>query len=207
VNIPSKLIESAVNELSKLPGVGKRTALRFVLHLLKHDERHTDILVESLVNLKKNIKLCKYCFSLSDDDVCFVCSHSDRSHNTICIVEDIRDVMSIENTNQFKGVYHVLGGLISPLDGIGPEKLKIKELLNRIDTNEIDELIFALPATIEGDTTAFYIYKQIQKYSVQVSTLAKGIAVGDQLEYADEITLGRSLMSRIPYETSLVKTH
>jgi recombination protein RecR len=207
VNIPSKLIESAVNELSKLPGVGKRTALRFVLHLLKHDSRQTDALAETLTKLRNNIKLCSQCFSLSDDDICFVCTQPQRSKNIICIVEDIRDVMSVENTNQFKGVYHVLGGLISPLDGIGPEKLKIKELLNRIEDSHVEELILALPATIEGDTTAFYLFKQIQKYSIKVSTLAKGIAVGDQLEYADEITLGRSLMNRIPYEASLLKTY
>lgn len=205
MEIPSRLIESAVNELSKLPGVGKRTALRLVLHLLKQENKQTKALAESLNKLVEEIKLCKHCFSLSDDEVCLVCKNFERNHSIVCVVEDIRDVMAIENTNQYKGVYHVLGGLISPIEGVGPDKLKIIELVLRINSNNFQEIIFALPATVEGDTTAFYIFKKIGKLNLKISTLSKGIAVGDQLEYADEVTLGRSLVNRVPYDELLVK--
>lgn len=200
VEIPSRLIESAVNELSKLPGVGKRTALRFVLHLLKQEVKHTQSIAESLVKLRNEIKLCQKCFSLSDEEVCFVCKNELRDNSLVCVVEDIRDVMAIENTNQYKGVYHVLGGLISPLDGVGPDKLKINELLLRIQNQTISEVILALPATVEGDTTAFFLSKKLKQLNVSITTLSKGIAVGDQLEYADEVTLGRSIINRIPYD-------
>jgi len=206
VEIPSRLIESAVNELARLPGVGKRTALRFVLHLLRQDAVHTGTLSESLLRLRTEIKYCSICYSLSDDTICNVCSNPLRNHSLICVVEDIRDMMAVENTGQFKGVFHVLGGLISPLEGIGPEKLKIKELTERIQNNEIDEVIMALPATVEGDTTGFFLFRKMQELNIKVTTLSKGIAVGDQLEYADEITLGRSLINRIPYEETIVKT-
>lgn len=206
MNIPSKLIEAAVNELSKLPGVGKRMALRFVLHLLKKDEQTTENLANSLIKLKKEIQFCKVCYSLSDNELCSICSNPKRNQNLICVVEDIRDVMAVENTHQFLGLYHVLGSLISPIDGVGPDKLKIKELLYRIENNEVEEILFALPATVEGDTTGFYIFRQLQKFNIKITTLSKGISIGDQLEYADETTLGRSIVNRMLYEDSLVKT-
>jgi len=205
VEIPSRLIESAVNELAKLPGVGKRTALRFVLHMLRQEPRHTEALAESLSRLRADIKSCKQCYSLSDHDICDICNHPLRNHQLICVVEDIRDMMAVENTNQFKGVFHVLGGLISPLDGIGPDKLKISELIARIQSGKIQEIILALPATVEGDTTGFYLFRQLQKFDLTITTLSKGIAIGDQIEYADEVTLGRSLLNRIPYEGTIVK--
>lgn len=206
MEIPSRLIESAVNELSKLPGVGKRTALRFVLHMLRQEPIHTHALAESLMKLRTDIKLCSVCFSLSDHEVCEICSHTSRNHNLVCVVEDIRDMMAVENTNQFRGVFHVLGGLISPLEGVGPDKLRIKELLARIEQGEILEVILALPATVEGDTTGFFLFRQLQKFDIQVTTLAKGISIGDQLEYADEVTLGRSLANRIPFEDTILKS-
>lgn len=206
MEIPSRLIESAVNELAKLPGVGKRTALRFVLHMLRQEPRHTDALAESLTRLRSEIKFCKTCYSLSDHEVCDICNHPKRDHATICVVEDIRDMMAVENTNQFRGVFHVLGGLISPLEGIGPDKLKINELITRIQSGKIQEIILALPATVEGDTTGYYLFRQLEKYELKLTTLSKGIAIGDQLEYADEVTLGRSLINRIPYEETIVRT-
>jgi recombination protein RecR len=206
LEIPSRLIESAVNELAKLPGVGKRTALRFVLHILKQDDRHTEALTESLIRLRENIKFCKTCFSLSDNEECDICLHPGRKKNIICVVEDIRDMMAVENTGQFKGVFHVLGGLISPLEGIGPNKLKIGDLLERVKNGNIEEVILALPATVEGDTTGFYLFRQLQQFQIQITTLSKGIAIGDQLEYADEVTLGRSLINRILYEDTIVKS-
>jgi len=206
LEIPSRLIESAVNELAKLPGVGKRTALRFVLHILRQDARHTEALTESLIRLRENIKFCKTCFSLSDNEICDICLHPNRQKNIICVVEDIRDMMAVENTGQFKGVFHVLGGLISPLEGIGPDKLKIGELIERIKNESTEEVILALPATVEGDTTGFYLFRQLQQFQIQITTLSKGIAVGDQLEYADEVTLGRSLINRILYEDTIVRS-
>jgi len=206
VEIPSRLIENAVNELSKLPGVGKRTALRFVLHMLRQEPRHTEALTESLTRLRTNIRHCKTCYSLSDNEFCSICSHPGRNRAIICVVEDIRDMMAVESTNQFRGVFHVLGGLISPIEGMGPDKLKITELITRIQSDEVQEVILALPATVEGDTTGFYLFRQMQAHQVKVTTLSKGIAIGDQLEYADEVTLGRSLINRIPYEETIVKT-
>jgi recombination protein RecR len=206
VDIPSRLIESAVNELAKLPGVGKRTALRFVLHILRQEPGNIRILAESLTRLRTEIKLCKVCYSLSDHDICDICSHPSRNRSLICVVEDIRDMMAVESTGQFKGVFHVLGGLISPIDGIGPDKLKISELLIRIQANAVEEVIMALPATVEGDTTGFYLFRQLQSSNMKVTTLSKGIAIGDQLEYADEVTLGRSLLNRIPFEETIVRT-
>lgn len=206
MDIPSRLIESAVNELAKLPGVGKRTALRFVLHILRQEPRNIQILAESLTRLRSEIKLCKICFSLSDQEVCEICSHHSRNRNLICVVEDIRDMMAVESTSQFRGVFHVLGGLISPIDGVGPDKLKIGELLSRVQEYPVEEVIMALPATVEGDTTAFYLFRHLQKFNIKITTLSKGIAIGDQLEYADEVTLGRSLLNRVPFEETIINT-
>ncbi len=206
MDIPSRLIESAVSELAKLPGVGKRTALRFVLHILRQEPRNIEILTDSLTRLRSEIKLCKICYSLSDHEICDICSHPSRNKGLICIVEDIRDMMAVESTNQFRGVFHVLGRLISPIDGVGPDKLKIRELISRIQENTVDEVIMALPATVEGDTTAFYLFRQLQKFNIKITTLSKGIAIGDQLEYADEVTLGRSLINRVPFEETIINT-
>ncbi len=206
MEIPSRLIESAVNELSKLPGVGKRTALRLVLHILRQETRFTETLAASLLKLRSEIKFCKTCYSLSDNEICEICSNPDRNTTQLCVVEDIQDMMAVENTNQFKGVFHVLGGLISPLEGIGPDKLKIGELLIRMQTGNIQEIILALPATVEGDTTGFYLFRQLQNYPIQITTLSKGIAIGDQIEYADEVTLGRSILNRIPYQETISRS-
>lgn len=189
--------------MSQLPGIGKRTALRLVLHLLKQPKEQTEILAASLLDVTQNIVFCKKCHTISDSDICEVCANPNRHHHIVCVVEDMRDVMAIENTGQFKGVYHVLGGKISPIDGIGPSNLSIPSLIEKVKSGEISEVIFALSPTMEGDTTNFYIYRQLKDYNVIFSTIARGIAVGDELEYADEITLGRSIQKRIPFETSL----
>ncbi len=199
----SKLLERAVNEMSQLPGIGKRTALRLVLHMLKQPKEQITSLSQSLQNMRNDIKFCKSCHNISDVDLCEICSNPLRNKDIICVVEDIRDVMAIENTSSFKGLYHVLGGKISPMDGIGPHDLNIQSLINKINKENIKELIFALSSTMEGDTTNFYIFKQIQDYNLNVSTIARGISVGDELEYADEITLGRSIVNRIPFENTL----
>lgn len=199
----SKLLERAVYEMSQLPGIGKRTALRLVLHLLRQPKEQTQVLSQALTNMRNDIKFCKSCNNISDVDVCEICSNPKRNHNIICIVEDVRDVMAIENTSSFKGLYHVLGGKISPMDGIGPHDLNIQSLVNKVKQGIVKELIFALSSTMEGDTTNFYIFKQIQDYNIITSTIARGISVGDELEYADEITLGRSIVNRIPFETTL----
>ena len=202
MNFSSKLLENAVNEVSQLPGIGKRTALRLVLHLLKQPASQTHQLSTALTNLVDDIKLCKKCHNISDVDVCEICANLSRNSEIICVVEDVRDVMAIENTAQFKGLYHVLGGKISPIEGIGPHNLSIDSLIEKVKEGTIKEIIFALSSTIEGDTTNFYIFKQIEKYKVKTSTIARGIAVGDELEYADEITLGRSIINRIPFDNS-----
>ena len=203
MDFSSKLLENAVNEVSRLPGIGKRTALRLVLHLLKQPTEHTKYLTEALSNLRNEVKSCKSCHNISDTILCDICSNPNRRTEVICVVEDIRDVMAIENTASFKGLYHVLGGKISPIEGIGPQNLQIESLVDKVKTGEVKELIFALSSTMEGDTTNFYIYKQIEKYNIITSTIARGIAVGDELEYADEITLGRSIKNRIPFEQSI----
>lgn len=203
----SKLLEKAVNEISQLPGIGKRTALRLVLHLLKQPKEQTQFLVSALTTMRDEIKFCNSCHNISDIDVCEICNNSARNHQIVCVVEDVRDVMAIENTNQYKGIYHVLGGKISPIDGIGPSQLNIKTLVEKVKFGGIEELIFALSSTMEGDTTNFYIYKQIKDLSVKTSTIARGIAVGDELEYADEVTLGRSILNRIPFENTTNKAH
>ena len=199
----SKLLERAVNEMSQLPGIGKRTALRLVLHMLRQPKEQTLALSEALQTMRKDIKFCKSCHNISDVELCEICANPKRNTQIICVVEDIRDVMAIENTSSFKGLYHVLGGKISPMDGIGPHDLNIESLVNKVKEGEVTELILALSSTMEGDTTNFYIYKQIKDYNVTTSTIARGISVGDELEYADEITLGRSIVNRIPFESSI----
>ncbi|WP_299678641.1 recombination mediator RecR [uncultured Dokdonia sp.] len=199
----SKLLENAVYEMSQLPGVGKRTALRLVLHLLRQPETQTHHLAEALLTMRDTIKFCKKCHNISDVALCEICANPNRDASLVCVVEDIRDVMAIENTSQYKGLYHVLGGKISPLDGIGPQELNIFSLIEKVKEGEVKEIIFALSSTMEGDTTNFYIYKQVEEYNVQTSTIARGISVGDELEYADEVTLGRSILHRIPFESSL----
>ena len=199
----SKLLENAVNEMSQLPGIGKRTALRLVLHLLRQPAENTSNLSDALTQMRNNIKFCKSCNNISDVELCEICSNPHRNEEIICVVEDVRDVMAIENTSSFKGLYHVLGGKISPIDGIGPNDLSIDPLVKKVREGKIKELIFALSSTMEGDTTNFYIYKQIKDINIVTSTIARGISVGDELEYADEITLGRSIINRIPFESSL----
>lgn len=199
----SKLLEKAVNEVSQLPGIGKRTALRLVLHLLRQPAEQTHFLSQALTTMRDEIKLCANCHNISDIEICEICANKSRDHKTICVVEDVRDVMAIENTRQFKGIYHVLGGKISPIDGVGPSQLNISTLVEKVKLGAIDEIIFALSSTMEGDTTNFYIFKQIKNHEVKTSTIARGIAVGDELEYADEVTLGRSIMQRVPFENSL----
>ena len=203
MELSSKKLEKAVNEMAQLPGIGKRTALRLVLHLLKQPKEQTQFLAEALQSMREEIKFCNNCNTLSDNDVCDICLNPKRDKSIICVVEDIRDVMAIENTGLYKGLYHVLGGRISPIDGIGPSQLSIFPLVEKVKLGEVAEIIFALSSTMEGDTTNFYIYKQIQEFNVKVSTIARGIAIGDELEYTDEVTLGRSLLHRIPFEVSI----
>lgn len=198
----SKLIEKAVNEIAQLPGIGKRSALRLVLHLLKQPKEQTGFLAQALVSMREDIKYCENCHNISDSAVCEICSNTNRNHQLVCVVEDIRDVMAIENTGQYRGVYHVLGGKISPIDGVGPSQLKINTLVEKVKLGSVNEVIFALSSTMEGDTTNFYIYKQIADADIVISTIARGIAVGDELEYADEVTLGRSILQRVPFEKS-----
>ena len=203
MELPSKLVENAVNEMSQLPGIGKRTALRLVLHLLKQPLEQTEELTSALASMRRDIQFCAICHTISDTETCGICSNLSRDKSIICVVEDVRDVMAIENTNMFKGVYHVLGGKISPIEGVGPSQLKIASLVEKVKLGNVSEIIFALSSTMEGDTTNFYIYKQIKDCQIKTSTIARGIAVGDELEYADEITLGRSLLNRIPFEVSI----
>ncbi|MFD1294569.1 recombination mediator RecR [Lutibacter holmesii] len=203
MNFSSKLLENAVNEVSQLPGIGKRTALRLVLHLLKQPASQSHHLANALTNLVDEIKLCKQCHNISDVDTCEICASHSRNTEVVCVVEDVRDVMAIENTAQFKGLYHVLGGKISPIEGIGPHNLTIDSLVEKVKKGLVKEVIFALSSTIEGDTTNFYIFKQLEEFNIKTSTIARGIAVGDELEYADEVTLGRSILNRIPFENSL----
>ncbi|MEN8124076.1 MAG: recombination mediator RecR [Bacteroidota bacterium] len=199
----SKLLENAVNEMSQLPGIGKRTALRLVLHLLRQPKEHTSYLADALKNFRNDIKLCENCHNISDVELCEICENPKRNSQLICVVEDIRDVMAIENTAQFKGHYHVLGGKISPIEGIGPHNLTIDSLVEKVKNGNVKELIFALSSTMEGDTTNFYIYKQLEGLDIRLSTIARGISVGDELEYTDEVTLGRSIVNRVPFENSL----
>ena len=196
-NYPSKLLEEAVDAISSLPGVGRRSALRLALHLLKQPQENVHHFAQAVVNLRDDVKYCRECRMISDDEVCSICSDRSRDHNLICVVESVRDVMSIENTGQYHGVYHVLGGIISPINGVGPSDLTIRELVRRVAENqEPVEIILALSGDVEGETTSFYIYRQLQQYGVKVTTLARGLGFGDDLEYADELTLGRSIVNR-----------
>ena len=206
MDFSSKLLENAVNEVSRLPGIGKRTALRLVLYLLKQPKENTHYHTQALEQLTNNIKTCQKCHNISDTLLCDICSNPNRNPELVCVVEDIRDVMAIESTAQFRGVYHVLGGKISPIEGIGPQELTIDSLVEKVKNGDVKELIFALSSTMEGDTTNFYIYKQIEEFDIITSTIARGISVGDELEYADEVTLGRSILNRIPFEQSLKST-
>lgn len=205
MDFSSKLLEQAVAEISQLPGIGKRTALRLALHLLKQPPEQTTRLTNALNTLRKSIKLCSSCYNISDTIICHICANPKRDVGLICVVEDIRDVMAIENTGQFRGLYHVLGGKISPIEGVGPQDLYIEALIERVKTGVVQELIFALSPTMEGDTTNFYIYRKLQDLNVKISTIARGVAVGDELEYADEVTLGRSIMDRVLFERTLKK--
>ena len=203
MDFPSKLLENAVNEMAQLPGIGKRTALRLVLHLLRQPIEQTTGLTTALDLLRNEIKYCRSCYAISDTNLCEICEKPSRDHSIICVVEDVRDVMALENTQLYKGIYHVLGGKISPIDGVGPSQLNILPLIDKVKNGGVTEIIFALCSTMEGDTTNFYIYKQIKDYEIITSTIARGIAVGDELQYADEVTLGRSLIHRVPFESSL----
>jgi recombination protein RecR len=205
MNFSSQLLEDAVNEFSKLPGVGKKTALRLVLHLLNKEQDEVFHFGNTLIRLKAEIKYCIVCHNISDNDTCSICLGGKRDQQTICVVEDTRDVMAIENTNQYFGVYHVLGGLISPMDGVGPSDLAIDSLVQRVASSAPKEIILALSANMEGDTTLFYLHKRLKDFNVPITTIARGIAFGGELEYADEITLGRSIVTRVPYEGSFIK--
>jgi len=199
----SKSLDLAVNEISKLPGIGKRSALRLALYLLKQPKDFSFGLSKAINELRENIIYCKKCYNISDTDFCQICSNPKRNIEIICVVQDIRDVMAIESTSQFNGLYHVLGGLISPMDGIGPSELNIGPLVEKINSGKIEEVIFALSSTMEADTTNFYIYKKIESLKIKITTISRGISVGDELEYTDEVTLGRSILSRIPFEISI----
>jgi len=201
-NYSSKLLESAVAELSRLPGIGKKTALRLALHILKEDPIYADNLGNAIMRLRGEIKFCNKCNNISDSDICEICSNHKRDENTICVVEDIRDVLAVEKTVQFNGLYHVLGGIINPIEGIGPNDINVSHLVKRINTEEIKEIILALPATVEGDTTNYYIYKLIKGFDVAITSISRGVAIGDELEYTDEITLGRSILNRLPFNAS-----
>ncbi len=203
MDFSSKLLENAVNEMAQLPGIGRRTSLRLVLHLLKQPKDQTHYLAEALKSFRDEIKLCKQCHNISDVELCEICTNPRRDPEVICVVEDIRDVMAIENTSQFKGFYHVLGGKISPMEGIGPHNLTIENLVQKVSQGDIKEVILALSSTMEGDTTNFYIYRQLQKFDVKLTTIARGISVGDEIEYADEVTLGRSILNRVPFQQGL----
>ena len=198
----SKLLQNAVDEVAQLPGIGRRTALRLVLHLMRQPASQTIQLSKALKDMRELINFCNSCHNISDASICEICANTNRNKNTICVVEDIRDVMAIESTASFNGIYHVLGGKISPMDGMGPGDINIQSLVEKVQSGSIKEIIFALSSTMEGDTTNFYIYKQIKDASITMSTIARGISVGDELEYADEVTLGRSITNRVPFEIS-----
>ena len=200
MNLPSKLIEDAVKEFTKLPGIGKKTALRLVLYLLKEETKNVEIFGETVIKMRQDIQFCQKCHNVSDQSVCSICLDLGHDQTTICVVENKRDVIAIENTYQYRGLYHVLGGVISPIEGIGPSDINIDQLLNRLKTDNVKELVMAISPTIEGDTTIFFISKEVKGTGVKVSTLARGISFGGELEYADEVTLGRSIVARIPYQ-------
>lgn len=199
LNLSSKLLEASVNELAKLPGIGKKTALRMALHLLKQEKSEVEALGNSIIKMKNELKFCKKCHNISDGDFCEICLSPKRNQQIVCVIEDIRDVLSVENTGQFRGIYHILGGLISPIDGVSPNDLHIKSLENRVENEGIEELILTLPTTVEGDTTAFYLFKRLHDKVKTISIIARGVSVGNDLEYTDEITLGRSITNRTLY--------
>jgi len=203
MEFPSELVKNAVEQLSTLPGIGKRSALRLTLHLLKKNKDQVEKFGNSFIDLINNINYCKECFTISDFDICKVCSNPQRDKSLICVVEDIRTMLAIENTLQYKGVYHVLGGLISPLEGIAPDDLRIEELISKTDNNKVNEIIFALSTTMEGDTTNYYLYKRLKGREIKISSIARGIAIGDELEYTDEVTLGAAISSRLPYSDKI----
>jgi len=205
MNFPSKLVETAVNQLSYLPGIGKKSALRLVLHMIKQEKYSVEQFGNAFIQLINNINYCSECFSISDTTTCEICANPNRDRSVICVVEDIRVMMAIESTMQFKGIYHVLGGLISPIDGVGPTDLRIEELVDKVNNYAVKEVIFALSTTMEGDTTNYYLFRRLKDTAVVLSSIARGIAIGDELEYTDEITLGAAISSRLPYENSLVK--
>lgn len=200
---PSKLLEQAVNELAKLPGIGRKTALRMALHLLKRDKTDVQLLGNAVIKMRNEIIYCTECRNISDHEVCSICSSPKRDHSVICVVEDIRDIMAIENTSQFSGLYHVLGGIISPMEGIGPRDLHIDSLVERVAKGTVEEIILALPTTIEGDTTNFYLFRKLNEFNIRITTIARGVSIGDELEHTDEVTLGRSILNRTIYESGL----
>jgi recombination protein RecR len=202
---PSKLLENAITELSKLPGIGRKSALRLALHLLRKDVSEVEALGNAVIKMRKDICYCNECHNISDADICSICASPKRDKSILCIVETTRDVMAIENTGQMIGVYHVLGGIISPMEGIGPEDLTIENLISRVKRGEIKEIVLALPTTIEGDTTNFYIYRKLKDFTLRVTTIARGVSIGDDLEFTDEVTLGRSILNRTPYEGMFLK--
>lgn len=202
----SKLLENAVNELARLPGIGRKTALRLALHLIRQEETHVEAFSQAILKMKQEIKRCHVCHNISDTDLCGICANQRRDHATVCVVQDIRDVMAIENTGQFQGAYHVLGGIISPVDGIGPEDLTISSLISRAASGGLKEIILALPTTIEGDTTNFYLSKKLKDTGILLTAISRGIPIGDDIEYADEITLGRSILNRVPFDTGNLRS-
>jgi recombination protein RecR len=204
-NISSKLLDNAVNELAKLPGIGKKTALRLAIHLLRRDNEDVERLGNSLIQMRSDIRFCRRCHNISDGELCEICNSPKRDQHLICVVENINDVIAIENTGQYQGTYHVLGGIIAPMEGIGPADLNIETLFERIENEEIKEVIMALPTTVEGDTTNFYIYRKLAKGPIKITTISRGVSIGDELEYTDEITLGRSILNRLPYEEYMNK--
>lgn len=199
---PSALLENAVNELASLPGVGRKTALRLALYMLRRDVGYTENFATALLALRRDVKYCQVCHNICDDDMCSICASPSRDHSTVCVVENVKEVMAIENTGQFRGVYHVLGGIISPMDGIGPGDLRIDSLVRRVAEGEVGEIVLALSTTMEGDTTNFFIYRKLSGYDVKISVIARGVSVGDEIEYADEVTLGRSILNRTEFSMS-----
>lgn len=203
--VSSRLLNQVIEQFNTLPGVGKRTAMRLALHMINKEPHEIEKFAMAFQELTSGVNFCKRCYNISDLELCSICSNSNRNSTEICVVEDIRDVIAIESTMQYKGVYHVLGGKISPMDGIGPSNLRISELIDRVNNESINEIILALSTTMEGDTTNFYLYRKLKDFGIKITTIARGISVGDELEFADEITLGRSLVNRIPYENSVAK--
>ncbi len=202
---PSKLLANAVEQFSSLPGIGKRTAMRLALFLLKQENEEVRKFGEAFIKLRSEIKYCKICYNITESEICNICTTPSRDESIICVVQDIRDVMAIENTSQHRGLYHVLGGIISPMDGIGPSDLTIEELVSRISQGNTKEVIMALSTTMEGDTTNFYIFKRLKDFNINISAIARGVSIGDELEYTDELTLGRSLLNRVPYQNTLAR--